>query len=220
MATRILLTPSVLLVNDALDEREMYARTLRAAGHHVITADDSVAAYQIATRRPPDVLVTDVRITRSINGLELTRRLKGHRTTSMVRIIVLITASRPCDVNVALKAGADSFLEKPVPDAVLKSEIRRLLPGSKRLWSRYIRKADQYLAGALGLDGTAPSTSVECRCPSCGGAVVYRARWPMLASDIAQEAIGRERLQYVSGWFCTNRACDFYQLSREPGAVY
>jgi hypothetical protein len=32
MATRVSLTPSVLLVNDALDEREMYARTLRAYG--------------------------------------------------------------------------------------------------------------------------------------------------------------------------------------------
>jgi hypothetical protein len=33
MATRVLRTPSVLLVNDALDEREMYARTLRAVGY-------------------------------------------------------------------------------------------------------------------------------------------------------------------------------------------
>jgi CheY-like chemotaxis protein len=71
MATRVLLTPSVLLVNDALDEREMC--TLRAVGYRAIQADNSTAAYQIAATHPPDVVVTDVRISGSISGLELTR---------------------------------------------------------------------------------------------------------------------------------------------------
>ena len=73
MATRGLRMPSVLLVNDMLEERELYAHTLRAAGYRVIIPKDSGAAYQIATTRPPDVVVTDVRITGSISGLELTR---------------------------------------------------------------------------------------------------------------------------------------------------
>jgi hypothetical protein len=47
MATRVLRTPSVLLVNDALEEREMYARTLRAVGYRAITAANSLAACQI-----------------------------------------------------------------------------------------------------------------------------------------------------------------------------
>jgi DNA-binding response OmpR family regulator len=53
MATPGLLTSSILLVNDTFEERELYARTLRAAGHRVIIPEDSVAAYQIATTRPP-----------------------------------------------------------------------------------------------------------------------------------------------------------------------
>ena len=44
MAITVLRTPSVLLVNDALDEREMYARTLRAAGYHALEAENSIAA--------------------------------------------------------------------------------------------------------------------------------------------------------------------------------
>jgi CheY-like chemotaxis protein len=88
MATRVLLTPSVLLVNDALDEHEMYARTLGADGYHAISAENSVAAYQIAVTRVPDIVVTDVRINGSLNGLELTRRLRNNERTSAVRIIV------------------------------------------------------------------------------------------------------------------------------------
>lgn len=79
MATRVLLTPSVLLVNDVIDERAMYARTLRAAGHCVITARDSAVAYRIAANRPVDIVVTDVRITGSCSGLELTRTVEKRR---------------------------------------------------------------------------------------------------------------------------------------------
>ena len=88
---RTLFTPSVLLVNETLDEREMYARTLRAEGHRVITAEDSAVAYRIATMRPPDIVVTDVRSTGSFSGLELTRRLRSDERTSAVGIVVLTT---------------------------------------------------------------------------------------------------------------------------------
>jgi CheY-like chemotaxis protein len=78
MATGVLETPSVLLVNGALDEREPYARTLRAYGCQVREAAMSVAAYQIAITRQTDIVVTDVRLTGSMTGLELTRRLRIH----------------------------------------------------------------------------------------------------------------------------------------------
>jgi two-component system phosphate regulon response regulator PhoB len=131
MATQVL-TPSVLLVNDVLEERAMYARTLRAAGHRVITAEDSAVAYRIATNRRIDIVVTDVRITGSCSGLELTRRLKSDERTAAVGIVVLTSVSRSHDAEVALMAGADSVLEKPVASSLLTGEIRRLLSGSRR----------------------------------------------------------------------------------------
>jgi len=48
MATRDLRTPSVLLVNETLEERELYAHTLRAAGHRVIIPKDSGAVSTIS----------------------------------------------------------------------------------------------------------------------------------------------------------------------------
>lgn len=132
MATRVLLTPSVLLVNDVIDEREMYARTLRAAGHCVITAKDSAVAYRIAANRPVDIVVTDVRITGSCSGLELTRRLRSDERTAAVGIVVLTSVSRSHDAHVALMAGADTVLEKPVTSSLLTGEIRRLLSTSRR----------------------------------------------------------------------------------------
>ena len=127
MASRVLRTPSILLVNEALDEHDLYARTLRAYGYRVVKAPTSVAAHQIAITSPTDIVVTDVHITGSMSGLELTRRLRTHTRTTTVPIIVLTDVSRPQDADLALKAGANMVLERPVRADVLQAEIARLL---------------------------------------------------------------------------------------------
>jgi CheY-like chemotaxis protein len=204
------------LVNDALEEREMYARTLRAVGYRAITAANSLAACQIAVTHRLDVVVTDVRFTGSINGLELTRRLRTNVRTAAVRIIVLTTVSRPQDADVALKAGADMFLEKPVPGSLLKAEIARLLPTQRDLSPNVEQRQATNLIDTVDLGGASPVAPIPSRstCPCCDGIVVYRERWPVITPGSVRPRIGGERLRYVSGWFCMNPACD-YQLARE-----
>src|SRR4030095_9110747 len=59
MATRAPRPPSILLVSNSVDERELYARSLRGKGYRVVNAATTVMAYQIATTRPTDMVVTD-----------------------------------------------------------------------------------------------------------------------------------------------------------------
>ena len=240
MASRVLLTPSVLVVNDALDEREMYARTLRASGCRAIEAATFTAALQLATTEELDIVVTDIRIAGSISGLELTRRLRNDPRTSTVPIIVLTNVSRPRDGDMALKAGADAFLEKPVPGPLLKAEILRLLARSGPLLSKAAhrrqrpdarrRQAETSRASGVAeipdhsseaLDPLSarptnfrPRASLESPCPSCGAAVTYRDRCPVLALQPVAPINGdrRERLRYVAGWFCTNPSCEYCEL--------
>lgn len=198
MATRPLLTPSVLLVSDAFEEREMYARILRASGYHAIEEATVIAAYRIATTSRIDIVVTDVRLGGSISGLQLARRLRNDARTSTLRIIALIDVSRPQDGDVAVKAGADTFLEKPVPDSVLKAEILRLLRLSRP-------RASSSLDAASRPGGP---------CPWCGAAMVYRDRWPVLVAERGSldNGNGRERLRYQPRWLCTRPSCDYSAL--------
>jgi two-component system cell cycle response regulator DivK len=242
MATRVRLTPSVLVVNDALDEREMYARTLRASGYQAIEAATFTAAYQIATTNKLDIVVTDVRIAGSISGgLELTRRLRNDARTSTVPIIVLTNVSRPQDGDIALKAGADTVLEKPVPGSTLRAEILRLLARSWPFLSGAAHKPQRSdprrrqaessdASGAAEGPAHSPEApdplsarpmqsrrraSLESPCPACGAALAYRDRCPILAlQPVAPiDRNRRERLQYVAGWFCTNPSCEYCELS-------
>ena len=168
----------------------MYARMLRAAGYQAIEEATVIAAYRIATTSRIDIVATDVRIGGSISGLALTRRLRNDERTSTVPIIVLTDASRPQDGDVAVKAGADTFLEKPVPDDLLKYEILRLLRLSRSLGS--------------------PSL----QCPWCGATMVYRERWPVLVAEggALDNGNGRERLRYGPGWLCARPSCDYFEL--------
>jgi CheY-like chemotaxis protein len=239
MPTRVRATPSVLVVDDTLDEREMYARALRASGFQAIEATTFAAAYQMAVTNPLDIVVTNVRIAGSISGLELIRRLRSNARTSVLRIIALTSVSRPQDADLAVKAGADSFLEKPVPIPMLKAEIVRLIALSRQLSVPFRPSAHRQSEAAevstrAMSDGESVAIFANCTparrpdsaksrsvkdtdrsCPSCGGLMVSRERWPALMNKHRPAAYGdpRERLQYVAGWFCTNPSCDYYEPS-------
>jgi DNA-binding response OmpR family regulator len=231
-------------VNDAPDEREMYARALRASGDQTIEAATSIAAYQIATTKRLGIVVTDVHIAGSITGLELTRRLRNDARTSTVPIIVLTNVSRPQDGDIALKAGADTFLEKPVPGPMLKAEIVRLLARSRPFVSEAAHQrrqrsdarrrqtetsnaSDVAEIPGTSIDALDPlsgrptksrqRTGLDSPCPWCGAALAYRDRSPVLvASQPVAPMNGerRERLRYLAGWFCTNPSCDYCELSK------
>ena len=221
------------------------AKCTRALSAPLVTerlkAATFTAAIQVATTQTLDIVVTDVRIAGSISGLELTRGLRNDVRTSTVPIIVLTNVSRPQDGDTALKAGADAFFEKPVPGAVLKAEILRLLARSwpvlseaahtrQRLDPRRRQREPSQASRVAEIPGHSteapdpfrarptnfrPRASLEHPCPSCGAAVAYRDRCPILALQPVAPINGdrRERLRYVAGWFCTNPSCEYCELS-------
>ena len=188
MATLALPTPSVLLVHDIPDDREVYASTVRASGYRAVTAETSNTAYQIAITAAPDLVVTDVRIAGSLRGLELVRRLRNHSRTTNVRIIVLTSVARPQDGDIALKAGANTVLQKPVPAAVLMEEILRLMTAGRTC---------PHCLGVLTYRDRWPVLSSG------------------LPASI--DPALRERLHYYAGWFCTNLACDYQDVQGNGG---
>lgn len=211
MATRNLRTPSILLVSNSVDERYVYTRALRAAGYRVVLAETTMLAYQIATTRPTDLVLTDVRCTGSMTGLELTRRLRTHTRTSTVPIIVITSETRRQDAELSLKAGADIFLEKPVPGDVLREHVVRLLMACGRL-SRQSSPTHELLRS---IDDDARAN--ERRCPHCRGRMEYRHKSPVLSAMERNSRTPKDRLCYVSGWFCSDPTCDYRGVAQFRG---
>jgi DNA-binding response OmpR family regulator len=212
MAIRALRTPSILLVSNSVDERAAYARALRASGYRMINAATTVLAYQIAITRPTDIVITEGHCTGSMTGLELTRRLRIHTRTTIVPIIVITSETRRHDGGLSIKAGADMVLQKPVSGDALCEHVRRLLVAYGRLPRRLSRKH-----GFLDSVGNNAHPGNERTCPQCCGLMEYRHRSPILSAVDPNSREPRERLRYVSGWFCSDPACDYQELAQSTG---
>jgi len=119
--------PIVLLVEDDLDGRRMYADWLSEAGFRVDQAHNGLQALERAFDSRPDVVVTDLNIP-GIDGFELTRRLKRDARTRDVPVLAVTGyAAFASDPERARRAGCDAVLSKPCSPEDLEAAIRGLI---------------------------------------------------------------------------------------------
>ena len=117
-------TSRILLVEDDHDLRDMLQRILTAEGHNVVPAADGQAGLHRSLTDRFDVMVID-RGLPSIDGLELTRRIRGR---GIITPIMILTAYGSVSDRVAgLDAGAEDYLVKPFDIDELLARIRALL---------------------------------------------------------------------------------------------
>ena len=118
--------PLVLLVDDAEDNREVYAQFLHFAGFRVEFAVDGVEAIEKASSLHPDVIVMDLSLPR-MDGWEATRRIKSDPGTRGIPVIALTGHAVSESKRRAQEVGCSGYLTKPCLPDVLVSEIRRLV---------------------------------------------------------------------------------------------
>lgn len=93
---------------------------------------DGRAAFDLAGRLRPDVVVMDVRMP-VLDGIEATRLLAGVGVESPVKVLVVTTFNLDEYVYEALRAGASGFLLKDAPPHQLLHGIRTVAAGAALL---------------------------------------------------------------------------------------
>jgi two-component system phosphate regulon response regulator PhoB len=117
---------TVLLVEDDPDIRHLVSYKLTRGGFDVIEAADGVAALHEARRRPPDLVILDVRMPR-MSGLEVCREMRAAPHTADVPIIMLTARARTQDLEQAYAAGATDYVVKPFSPRALQERVESLL---------------------------------------------------------------------------------------------
>ncbi len=128
--------PLVLLVDDFVDNREMYALYLAYVDFRVSEASNGAEALAKAFEERPDVIVMDLSLP-VMDGWEATRRLKADDRTRTVPVIALTSHALEGFSRGAWEAGCDAFVTKPCLPERLAAEIRKVLgerpaPASRR----------------------------------------------------------------------------------------
>ncbi len=115
---------TLLLVEDDRALREVLAYNLEQAGYRVRTVSDGQEGLQAA--RAPDValVVLDIMLP-SMDGLEITRRLRMEG--NMVPILILTARDSEIDRVLGLELGADDYLTKPFSMREFLARVKALL---------------------------------------------------------------------------------------------
>lgn len=102
----------VLAVDDSLTMRSLMRQLLEGAGYAVTLAPDGAEALArfVDAPAPFDAVVTDLEMP-NVDGIELCRRLRDEVGTQ-VPIVVVTAVPREEDRESAMKAGADSCIQK------------------------------------------------------------------------------------------------------------
>jgi two-component system, cell cycle response regulator DivK len=122
--------PLVLVVDDFLDAREMYAEYFVFSGFRVVEATNGEEAVRKALELTPQVILMDLSMP-GMDGWEATRRLKADQRTKDIPVIALTGHALTGLSESAKLAGCDAFVTKPCLPHKLFEEVRRVLGASK-----------------------------------------------------------------------------------------
>ena len=118
--------PLILLVEDQLELRALYAQQLELSGFDVILAGNGADALVHTAAHIPDVVLMDLSLP-VLDGWEATRRLKNDARTAHIPIVALTAHDGSGELQRATNAGCDWFVPKPCPPDALVTEILRVL---------------------------------------------------------------------------------------------
>src|SRR5712691_7414308 len=118
--------PSILIVDDAEDGREMLVEYLAFRGFQVAEARHGAEAIEVARRVQPNIILMDLSMP-VVDGWEATRQLKTDPLTKNIIIIAVTARAFLPEQESARVAGCDAVIAKPYDLAVLASELDRTI---------------------------------------------------------------------------------------------
>lgn len=140
----------VLVADDVELIRLLHEAVLREMGHEPDLAADGEEAWALYEREPFPLVLLDWQMPR-LDGLELTRRIRGADGGDRVFVLVVTAREGTDDLHDVLDAGADDYLSKPVTPEQLRARLtiaeRRMAAEDAR------RRAEEALARAQWLAG-------------------------------------------------------------------
>ena len=111
---------TILIVEDHVDSRLMYAEFLRL-DFTVVEAGDGAGALKAMTLTRPDVVVTDLALP-GMDGFELVTRMRAYPRLTDVPVIALSGYATLEHATRAREAGCDLVLQKPcLPDDLARA---------------------------------------------------------------------------------------------------
>lgn len=117
----------ILVVEDHADIRHLVRLTLEFEPCEILEAPNAEVGLAMAQAHRPDLVLLDVMMPGSMNGLDLCARLSADPDFGEVPIVMLSARGNAADREAGLRAGAQAYLVKPFSPMALLELVNRLL---------------------------------------------------------------------------------------------
>jgi diguanylate cyclase (GGDEF)-like protein len=126
--------PLILIVDDQKLLRSLLRQAMESEGYEVIEADNGGQCLDICQQRQnplrsarmPDMILLDAMMP-VVDGFSCCKQLFALLGDACPPILIITTLDDEVSVNRAFEAGASDYITKPIPWAVLRHRVRRLL---------------------------------------------------------------------------------------------
>jgi len=164
---------TVLVVEDDPQVRGLLVKLLAPEDVDVVPLESGEAAIsRLDAEEPVDLLLLDVGLP-GLGGFDVCRKIKGHRKTRLIPVIIVTGRGAVQDRVQGIDAGADDFLVKPVERVELLARVRSLL--RLKSYTDELEHAESVLfALARSIEARDPATKGHCERLSNLGASLGR----------------------------------------------
>ncbi len=117
----------LLIVDDDIKLRKLLAVTFNTGEFDVHEASNGEDAIRLAAELHPAVVLLDVMLAGSLNGLDVCRKIKSQRELENTAVILLTAQGQQHDRQQGLQAGADEYIVKPFSPLQLVASVHSVL---------------------------------------------------------------------------------------------
>jgi CheY-like chemotaxis protein len=118
-------TKRILVVDDEEQVVALTREILESAGYLVLGATSGAEGIQIATSKPPDLILLDINMP-EMDGWEVLRVLKSAEETRDIPVAVFTVRKDPRDKLYSLQRGAFDYITKPFGVRELSERVQRI----------------------------------------------------------------------------------------------
>lgn len=223
----------ILAVDDAPASLSFLYEILSQQGYTVRTAPNGELALWTAARRPPDLILLDVRMP-GMDGFEVCRRLKANPATASIPLIFLSAGTDIAEKVQGFRAGAVDYVGKPfASEEVLQrvdthlslARVTKELKAEKQLLEERVLQRTEQLAHTARILQAEAAARIEAEVKlrisasafeaSLAGMVIVDSEWNIVAANPAFVAQSGYALAE-----CLGKSAHIFRSDRHDAAFF
>jgi DNA-binding response OmpR family regulator len=102
----------ILIVEDNQMLSDIYITVFEKEGYTVLTAKTGEDGYEMAANKMPNIILLDILLPGTLNGLDVLRKIKDNLVTAKIPILIMSNLSDDKTISEGLSLGANGYFTK------------------------------------------------------------------------------------------------------------